>query len=198
MQCGSMNFSTTHTQLPAGFFANAFACSIGKRALLTAHHLRLLGHILVLLQLTSHCHNLAQLVHHAVRPDARAPTSPRHRRSRFPAADDAVAVSVAAAVAVAHAARRRRRPRRRCRCRRRSRRRRRPRRSSRRRRRRCLASTPPYAGAAAAAMRHRSNTARTRDSTARTPHSTPAPAHPARPYEAALRTAKAAYENSYM
>ena len=40
------------------------------------------GHILVLLQLTSHCHSLAQLVHHAVRPDARATTSPCRQRGR--------------------------------------------------------------------------------------------------------------------
>ena len=56
MQCGSINFSTAHKQLPAGFFANAFACSIGKRSLLTAHHLRLLGHIPVLPRFRSKSH----------------------------------------------------------------------------------------------------------------------------------------------
>jgi hypothetical protein len=62
-QCGCMNISTTMERTLAGFFANASACSTGKRALLAAHHSIPVGHLFVFLSSLAACFNLVLLVH---------------------------------------------------------------------------------------------------------------------------------------
>ena len=80
MQCGSMNFSATHKWPPAGFFANASARSIGKRALFFAPLLRLLDLFLALLLLMFACFNVVMLVHATAWLTERALAQPRNAR----------------------------------------------------------------------------------------------------------------------
>ena len=159
-----MIFSTTRTRMLANFFANAFACGTGKRALLAAHHSIPVVHFFAILPSLGACFNWAMLLHVTARNTwadvgrfFRKRLRVWHRRARAlchslsnPRGPIlcvlaklgrllqiwAMLVHVAARWAVRALARRSRcRPRRRCRHCRRSRRRRRPRRSSRRRRR---------------------------------------------------------------
>ena len=80
LQCGCMNISTTMERTLAAFFANASACSTGKRALLAAHHSIPVAQLFAFLSSLVACFNLVMLALVAARPAARALARPRNAR----------------------------------------------------------------------------------------------------------------------
>ena len=67
VQSGCMIFSTTHTRMLAIFFANAFACGTGKRALLATHHSIPVVHFFTILPSLGACFNWTMLLHVSAR-----------------------------------------------------------------------------------------------------------------------------------